>query len=217
MSNDQSKVVETISPEVRDVGKGQIIVAKPLFEFRQLKKPEGGRPSMFENPRIMALLESAYKIGATHEEAALHAGLPSQHSLMYHIKAETELSIFYNNEDTGDKVKFNDLIALWRGNLTLAAKNAIYSSIAAKNTQDSWRVLERHQRNEWGLKAGQGSVDGNSPLLDLGEEAAARVAKYVRDPNAESKNLPDQTLEKSQTASLVDTSGGTPVIEQLKP
>lgn len=185
----------------QDIGRGKIVVNKPVFEFRQISTDEKGRgrKSIFESVRTMALLESAYKIGATHGEAALHAGILKT-AIEYHTKNRTELAVFVDGEDTGERVLFPDLIELWQGNITLAAKNAIYSSIAAKNTQDSWRLLERKQ-NDWALQKGQGSVDGPAPSIDLGAEAMARLAKYQK---PESPNGVEQTGVKSQT-DVLDT------------
>jgi hypothetical protein len=189
MNNDSSTSAQITEEPVQAIGKNQVIVTKPSFRYVPDKEPtEAGRKSVFENERIMALLESAYKIGATHEEAALHAGMASMSPIKYHVTAKTVLRIMQGDKDTGERVTFPDLIELWKGNLTLAAKNAIYQSITAKNTQDSWRVLERKQRGEWGLQAGQGSVDGSGGMVAplLGAESMDRMKEFAAPP-AETK------------------------------
>lgn len=164
---------------------------------------------MFENPRVMALLESAYTMDCTHEEAAKNAGLPSQHSLMYHIKEKTMLRIFKDGEDTGEMIEFIDLIDLWRANMGLAAKHTIYSRIVRGEGQDAWRYLERTQRR-WALQKGQGSVDGGSTIaVDLGAEAKARLEKY-QEPETESTIHSVPRQEDSQTASIVDIPENSP-------
>lgn len=169
------------------LGKNQVIVSKPLLEYVPVTEDGSGRPSIFRSVRIMALLESAYKIGATHGEAALHAGLATVWAINHHIKHKSILKIIANGKDTGETITFPELVDIWKGNLTLTAKNAIYASIASKNTQDSWRVLERKQRAEWGLQAGQVGVDGGGGVeVNIGAEAMARSEKYQNPPDNQS-------------------------------
>lgn len=214
-----STVGDTPETAVQEIGSGKIIVQKPVFTYTPVEDPRkqgGGRPNVFTDVRRMALMESAYKIGATHEEASLHSGIPIT-TINHHVKAKTKLKVMLDGEETGETIEFPDLIALWKGNLTLAAKNAIYASVAAKNTQDSWRVLERHQRGEWGLKAGQGSVDGNAPVHDLGAEALARLEKYKPDQNA-TVHLPlSETLQMDNATVPVQQNGTETVSNETVP
>lgn len=184
MNSNPSTSTVIKEPEPQALGKNQLIVTKPAFEYVPDKEPEeAGRPSIFESVRIMALLESAYKIGATHEEAALHAGMASISPIKYHITAKSVLKIMLGDKDTGQRVTFPDLVELWKGNMTLAAKNAVYQSIAKGDTQNAWRVLERKQRQEWGLQAGQGSVDGGAVSAPvLGAESMDRMKEFEKPP-----------------------------------
>lgn len=200
MNDEESTKGETNNDKVQELGNGRVIVTKPRFEYRPVEKPVGGRPSMFESARTIALLESAYKINATHDEAALHAGLPSGESIKYHMKARTPLRIFEGSRDTGETVTFPELVELWKGNLTLAAKNKIYKHVYGEGTgtQDSWRVLERKQAGEWGLRAGVGSVDGSGTGLvavDLVGEALQRAQKYDEPPNPLSTEVIPPSIE----------------------
>ena len=127
MSTETSTEAPTQKTPIVTVGKGQIIVSKPVFTYVPEEKPReqgGGWPNVFTDVRRMALLESAYKIGATHEEASLHSGVPLS-TIKYHVKQQTKLKVVLDGTDTGETIIFPELVDLWRGNLTLAAKNAI--------------------------------------------------------------------------------------------
>jgi hypothetical protein len=82
---------------------------------------------------------------------------------------------------------YADVVRFWKGHLFMQAKSKIYKTIVAPDsgTTDAWRVLERHQKDEWGLKPGQGSVDGGGAAAmvpQLGEESVKRMQEFSAPP-----------------------------------
>lgn len=190
-----------------------------------------GRKHFLMDPRRLALLEAAYKQGYTHDEAALNAGI-SPLTIQSWLKDETQLRATVDGEEQEGTMKYADVVRFWKGHIYMQAKSKIYKTIVNENsgTTDAWRLLERHQKDEWGLKPGQGSVDGGGAGIvapELGAESVKRMQEFTSPPpppKDETQNGTSPKTSDSQTASLIDTAGGTaapaggtPVIPEPKP
>lgn len=116
--------------------------------------PQGRRHSL-DDPRVMALLEAAYRIGCTHEEAAMTAVM-SPDTIESWMSRGVKLELYANGEPTGQIVTYAEMVNLWKCHMTIQAKRKIYRAVVDESTgtHDAWRVLERRQPTEWGLRAG---------------------------------------------------------------
>ena len=156
-----------------------------VFLGKQDKKKT--KPCIFENPHILQRLAMAFSIGGTMEEAALFAGC-SVSVVKKHLRERTPFQVTTPwGEDC--TVTFDEMVSGWQCRITLMAKVAIYKSLFSPDlkiaTKNAWKILERQEPEEWGLKAGVTSVDdaGGVSALDLGSEGAKRAEEFLQDPN----------------------------------
>lgn len=133
---------------------------------------------------MMAVLEASYRIGCTHDEAAMAASVAPD-TIRNWVTHSLKLEIYINDKPTGQIVTYAQMVNLWKCHMTIQAKRKIYRAVVDESTgtHDAWRVLERRQPQEWGLRAGTASVDGGAPPLDLGSEGAKRAQQFLQDPN----------------------------------
>lgn len=199
--------------------------------FRLANPAPTGQKHFLSDPRRLALLEAAYKQGYTHDEAALNAGI-APFTIQRWLSEKVELKATVDGEEQDGTMTYADVVRFWKGHIYMQAKSKIYKTIVKDDsgTTDAWRLLERHQKDEWGLKPGQGSIDGGGAGIvapELGAESVKRMAEFTSPPpppKDETQNGTSPKTSDSQTASLIDTAGGTaapaggtPVIPEPKP
>lgn len=192
MTNELATVGEKDEQETGQDSQGQASSGQQnRLTFRRVKpNDEGlGRPHHLDNPRVMAMLEASYRVGCTHDEAAMTAQIAPD-TVQNWLSQQVKMEIYVNDKPTGQFLTYAQMCNLWKCHMLVQAKRKIYRSVVDEKTgtHDAWRVVERRQPQEWGLKAGVGSVDGSgggAPPLDLASEGAKRAQEFQVDPNLE--------------------------------
>ena len=145
------------------------------------RKQGGGKDGFWTNPLIMKKIEMAYLRGARDIGAAAEGGIMYQ-TLKNHMKQEISVKI---GGESG-KVTLRELCDHWRVLFLRRVEDHITKTLdynpLTSGTQDAWRILERMNSKEWGLRAGQGSVDGNPPL-DVNSLVALRASAVLKKRN----------------------------------
>lgn len=170
---DNAIVEEQIVPDA------EFSEVKVVYEKQVIKK--GKQHTSFgywTKPFVMARLKEAYMNGANDTEAATNAGLIYD---SFRQKLNTKIVVEVQGER--DEITLRQLFDHWSESLILrlkkhVLKTADYSPLIS-GTADAWRWLERRRSKEFGLKAGQGSVDGNAPI-DLSDAVALRAAAILK-------------------------------------
>lgn len=119
---------------------------------------------------VIKQLEEAFRNGATLAQAAMEA-----HCSLTALKRHKQEGTLLTYE--GEEIRFNDLLEMWRGTPAYIAKKKIVDEIRKENsgTDDAWRLLERTERQEFGV---------DTPLaqppepVSLSEHTKAMIAKY---------------------------------------
>jgi hypothetical protein len=169
------------SPEIVEANGAQesFTEVKIVYEKEAIKKNEKHLHFGFwTKPFVMARLKDAYLNGANDTEASAHAGLIYD---SFRQKLQTKIIVEIQGER--DEITLRQLFDHWKEQLIIKLKKHIlkttdYSPLIS-GTSDSWRWLERTRAKEFGLKAGQGSVDGNAPL-DINSVVALRAGAVLK-------------------------------------
>lgn len=152
---------------------------KVVYEKEVIKK--GKKHTQFgfwTKPVVMAFLKEAYLNGANDTEASAHAGLIYD---SFRQKLQTKIVVEVCGER--DEITLRQLFDHWSEQLIMNLKSHILKTSKGNaliyGTSDAWRWLERRRSKDFGLKAGQGSVDGNAPA-DINSLVALRAGAVLK-------------------------------------
>jgi hypothetical protein len=148
------------------------------IEYEKLPKPKRGAEGFWHKPMVMARLKDAYLTGARDIGAAADAGLIYQS-----LKNKMQEKIPVKVAGASDIITLRELCDYWRSLFMRRVERHVMKTLdyspLVSGTQDSWRIMERMNSKEWGLRAGQGSVDGNAPL-DINSVVALRAGAVLK-------------------------------------
>lgn len=148
------------------------------IEYEKYPKQKDGIEGFWRKPLVMAKLKDAYLTGARDIGAAADAGLIYQ-SLKNKMQEKIPVSV----AGASCVITLRELCDHWRQSFLRKVERHIMKTLdyspLVSGTQDSWRILERMNSKEFGLKAGQGSVDGNAPL-DINSVVALRAGAVLK-------------------------------------
>lgn len=148
------------------------------IEYEKYPDQEKGAEGFWRKPMVMARLREAYLSGARDVGAAADAGLIYQ-SLKNKMQEKIPVSV----AGASDVITLRELCDHWRQQFLRKVEKHIMKTLdyspLVSGTQDAWRIMERMNSKEFGLRAGQGSVDGNAPL-DLNSAVALRIKSVLK-------------------------------------
>ncbi len=152
---------------------------KVIYEMDVIKKnSKQTHFGFWTKPFVMAKLKEAYMNGANDTEAATNAGLIYD---SFRQKLSTKIVVEIQGER--DEITLRQLFDHWSEALILKLKKHVLKTVEhsplISGTSDAWRWLERRRSKDFGLKAGQGSVDGNAPL-DINSAVGLRAQAILK-------------------------------------
>lgn len=177
------------TPKAKGAGKGKksqtqdesqepVLIFEVEIEYEKYPKLKAGADGFWRKPMVMAKLKDAYLTGARDIGAAADAGLIYQS-----LKNKMQEKIPVKVAGASDTITLRELCDHWRQSFLRKVERHIMKTVEGNvlmyGTQDAWRILERMNSKEWGLKAGQGSIDGNAPL-DLNSAVGLRAQAVLK-------------------------------------
>lgn len=168
----------SLGEEKKPLGKAPFDIVI-IYEKETLrKKSKRGALGFWTKPFVMERIKEAYLNGANDTEAASHAGLIYD---SFRQKMQEKITVEIQGER--DEITLRQLFDHWQEKLILGLKEHILKTSKGNplmyGTADAWRWLERKRAKEFGLKAGQGSVDGNAPV-DVNSLVALRANAVLK-------------------------------------
>lgn len=173
---EEEKGGEVIPPPAPVIDPTSIVIEYDRAILR--KQSKKGVMGFWTNPVIMEALERAYLRGARDIGAAATAGI-----LYQTLKNKMQHKIIVKVGGSRTEITLRELCDHWRSLFFRRVEDHITKTLdfnpLTSGTQDAWRILERMNAKEWGLKSGQGSVDGNPPL-DVNSLVALRASAVLK-------------------------------------
>lgn len=172
--------IEQVIPEPVEEKTSELMSFSIIVQYKKMPKKKGVEP-FWSKPLVMAKIQDEYWNGARDVGAAAESGVPYQ---TFRNQMQQKVPVLVYGQEA--EITLRELFDHWREKYLRRVEKHIMKTLEynplTSGTQDAWRILERMNSKEWGLKAGHGSVDGNAPA-DLSSVVAFRAKEVLKKRN----------------------------------